>query len=189
MLNTLKEKMRHCTDCILCKTRNNVVFGEGNNNKPKIMFIGEGPGEDEDKCGKPFVGKAGKKLNEMISYINLKREDLYITNTVLCRPPNNRNPNITEIKACRQRLAEQILIIQPQLIVLLGKIAVSSALGYEFNGTLKQFMDDFITIEVQGTKFKAAVVAHPSYHLRNPGQARKLTQNMWKRIKRFVDEQ
>lgn len=119
----LEEKMRACRQCALRSTCLNVVPGEGNV-EAEIMFIGEGPGENEDKLGRPFVGAAGKFLDEMIGLIGMKREDVFIANIVKCRPPGNRDPLPEEAEACWPWLIAQIKIIQPKLIVTLGRHAM-----------------------------------------------------------------
>lgn len=119
-LQELEEKCRNCKKCRLCEGRKNSVPGTGND-KAEIMFIGEGPGKDEDIQGEPFVGAAGKFLNELLASINLKREDVYIANVVKCRPPGNRDPFPEEIEACWPYLEKQIKIIKPELIVTLGR--------------------------------------------------------------------
>ncbi len=119
-LAELEKKIKKCTACQLAKTRNNVVPGEGNP-QADIIFIGEGPGKNEDLQGKPFIGAAGKVLDDLLSQINLKREDIYIANIVKCRPPNNRDPKPEEAKACWPWLEKQIQIIKPKVIVILGR--------------------------------------------------------------------
>lgn len=119
----LEEKMKACRQCALRGTCLNVVPGEGNE-KAEIMFIGEGPGEKEDKLGRPFVGAAGKFLDEMIGLIGMKREDVFIANIVKCRPPANRDPLPEEAEACWPWLLAQIKTIQPKLIVTLGRHAM-----------------------------------------------------------------
>lgn len=114
----LEEKCKNCTACKLCQSRNTIVIGEGNKNA-KIMFIGEGPGADEDMQGLPFVGKAGKLMNQAFLGIGIKREEVYIANVVKCRPPNNRNPEADEALACREYLDSQINLVKPKIIVLL----------------------------------------------------------------------
>ncbi|MCX6763714.1 MAG: uracil-DNA glycosylase [Candidatus Moranbacteria bacterium] len=118
--NILTKKMMNCTRCSLRSGCRQVVPGEGSA-EAEIMFIGEGPGQKEDELGRPFVGAAGKFLEEMLGYINLKREDVYIANVVKCRPPGNRDPLPEEVEACWPWLLEQIKIIQPKLIVTLGR--------------------------------------------------------------------
>jgi uracil-DNA glycosylase len=119
-MKALEERVRNCQDCALCKGRTNAVPGDGSY-ESKIMFIGEGPGKDEDKQGKPFVGSAGKFLTQMLEDIGLKREDVYITNVVKCRPPENRDPLQPEVDACFKYLDEQLKIIKPKVIVSLGR--------------------------------------------------------------------
>ena len=111
-----------CTRCGLCETRNHVVFGIGNRNAD-IMFVGEGPGEQEDLKGEPFVGPAGKLLDDMMSIIDLDRTNTYIANIVKCRPPRNRDPLETEQDACIAFLRNQVALIQPKILVCLGRIA------------------------------------------------------------------
>ncbi|MCX7885436.1 MAG: uracil-DNA glycosylase [Caloramator sp.] len=115
----VSEIIKTCNKCPLCNKRKNVVFGEGNINT-KIMFIGEGPGEEEDNTGRPFVGKAGQLLTKMLAAIELKREDVYIANIVKCRPPNNRVPLEEEVVKCLPYLRYQVSIIKPKIIVCLG---------------------------------------------------------------------
>src|SRR3989339_1610465 len=117
-LNQLNKKMLACKKCALCATCQQVVPGEGSANA-KILFIGEGPGKKEDEFGRPFVGSAGKFLDEMLAIIKLKREDVYIANVVKCRPPENRDPLPEEITACWPYLEAQIKAIKPELIVTL----------------------------------------------------------------------
>ena len=121
-LEELKTLSMNCTNCELCQTRTQVVFSDGNP-QSKIMIIGEGPGKDEDKQGKPFVGRAGKLFSQMLLAIGIPREEVYITNIVKCRPPENRNPKPDEIAACQSILQRQIEFIQPKIIVLLGAVA------------------------------------------------------------------
>ncbi len=120
LLENLNNQILKCEKCALCKTRKNVVPGEGSS-KAKIMFIGEGPGKNEDEQGRPFIGAAGKLLDELIALIGLTREDIYIANVVKCRPPQNRDPLPEEVEKCRPWLDQQIEIIKPKLIVLLGR--------------------------------------------------------------------
>jgi len=121
-METLTKEIQDCKKCDLNKTRKNPVVGEGSLNA-KIMFIGEAPGFNEDKKGRPFVGQAGKILDELLESINLKREEVYITNVLKCRPPNNRNPIKEEIKSCAPYLSRQIEIIKPKIICCLGNFA------------------------------------------------------------------
>lgn len=165
MPNELKELESICKNCTLCdlsKTRTNVVFGEGNP-KAKLMLIGEGPGEMEDKRARPFVGRAGQLLTKIIeNVLNMKREDLYIANIVKCRPPHNRVPSIEEAKTCKAYLLKQIEIINPEILVCLGKTAFMYLLN-----------SDMPISKVRGQIFefkgkKVIPTFHPSYLLRNP---------------------
>lgn len=130
----LEEQAKQCKKCRLCKNRNNVVFGTGNKNT-RLMFIGEGPGADEDIQGIPFVGKAGKLMNRAFEAIGLKREDVYIANIVKCRLPSNRNPEEDEANACLNYLRNQVILVKPQIIVLLGSVALKNILGKEYGIT------------------------------------------------------
>ena len=119
---------------MLCQKRQNIVFGVGNKNA-QIMFIGEGPGADEDRLGEPFVGKAGKLMNLAFQAVGIKREEVYIGNIVKCRPPNNRDPEKDEVEACINYLRNQVVLIKPKVIVLLGRIALQNILGQEYKIT------------------------------------------------------
>lgn len=130
----LEEDASKCQKCKLCTTRKNVVFGTGNKNAD-LMFIGEGPGADEDTQGIPFVGKAGKLMNMAFEAIGLKREDVYIANVVKCRPPANRNPQEDEANACLDYLRNQVILVKPKIIVLLGSVALKNILGKEYGIT------------------------------------------------------
>ena len=124
----------NCAKCGLCNTRTNVVFGVGNK-EAKVMFIGEGPGEQEDLKGEPFVGPAGKLLDDMMSIIDLDRTNSYIANIVKCRPPMNRDPMETEQEACVPYLYEQIALVKPKIIVCLGRIAATKLIREDFRIT------------------------------------------------------
>lgn len=130
----LEERCKKCTGCELCNGRHNVVFGVGNKNAD-IMLIGEGPGEQEDLQGEPFVGPAGKLLDDMLSIIDLDRTKVYIANIVKCRPPHNRDPQETEEQACIGYLREQIQLIQPKMIICLGRIAARQIIYSEYRIT------------------------------------------------------
>lgn len=123
-----------CKKCKLCNNRNNIVFGTGNKSA-RIMFIGEGPGADEDKEGIPFVGKAGKLMNMAFDGIGINREEVYIANIVKCRPPSNRNPEDDEAIACLDYLRNQVMLVKPKIIVLLGSVALKNILGKEYGIT------------------------------------------------------
>lgn len=130
----LEVEAKQCKKCKLCQGRNNVVFGIGNR-QADLMFIGEGPGADEDMQGEPFVGKAGKLMNLAFDTIGLKREDVYIANIVKCRPPSNRNPEDDEAMACLNYLRNQVILVKPKIIVLLGSVALKNILGKEYGIT------------------------------------------------------
>ena len=131
---TLEQTCKTCTNCDLCQTRHHVVFGVGPKNAD-IMFIGEGPGEQEDLQGEPFVGAAGKFLDEMLSIIDLGRHNCYIANIVKCRPPNNRDPQEDEQDACIGYLRNQVALIQPKIIVCLGRIAARRIINADYRIT------------------------------------------------------
>lgn len=130
----LEEETITCKKCKLCQTRNNVVFGVGDK-EADLMFIGEGPGADEDIQGEPFVGKAGKLMNVAFETIGLNRKDVYIANIVKCRPPSNRNPENDETTACLDYLRNQVILVKPKIIVLLGSVALKNILGQEYGIT------------------------------------------------------
>lgn len=132
--DTLEAQCAGCTQCQLCSNRTNVVFGVGNRNAD-ILFIGEGPGEQEDLKGEPFVGPAGKLLDDMLSIIDLDRSKCYIANIVKCRPPHNRDPEEAEQEACIGYLRQQVAMIQPKIIVCLGRIAAKKILYPEYRIT------------------------------------------------------
>jgi len=123
-IREIEEKVKDCKKCELWKTRNLPVVGEGGLNTD-IIFIGEAPGYNEDLKGKPFIGKAGKVFDELLESININRNDIYITNIIKCRPPNNRNPLSNEVESCSGYLERQIAIIKPKIIVTLGNFALS----------------------------------------------------------------
>ena len=164
-LESVREKCLNCHRCVLGDTRSNIVFSDGVPN-PKLMLIGEAPGFYEDKQGKPFVGKAGQLLDKIFESVGLTRKkDVYICNTVKCRPPENRNPLPDEKDACWEYLKAQIDIIQPRIILLCGNVAVQSILGSVGGITKirgKWFQGDET---VHGAKLMP--IFHPSYLLRN----------------------
>ena len=130
----LEKSIINCEKCKLCKGRTNIVFGTGNKNAD-IMLIGEGPGADEDMLGKPFVGKAGKLMNMAFDAVGIKREEVYIANVVKCRPPSNRNPETDEANACMDYLRAQVMLVNPQIIILLGSVALQNVLGNSYKIT------------------------------------------------------
>ena len=176
-LQTLNIIIKNCKKCKLHETRINTVFGEGSANA-KVMIIGEAPGKDEDISGKPFVGRAGKLLTEILSSINLERKDIFITNTVKCRPPENRNPHDHEIKSCSGYLDEQIKLVNPKVIVLLGKIAANRILNIDEPISNLRGKKYFI----KENNIPIIVFYHPAYLLRSPLQKSKA----WEDLK-FMD--
>lgn len=160
-LEQVSRDLDGCIRCKLCEKRKTIVVGEGNP-KAELMFVGEGPGENEDKQGRPFVGKAGQLLDRMIEAMGLRREQVYIANVVKCRPPGNRNPEPDEITACSPFLHRQIAVIQPKVIVALGKFAAQTLL--ETQTPITRLRGNFGTY--RGVKLMPTF--HPSYLLRNP---------------------
>ena len=160
----LKGECANCTRCGLCETRNNVVFGVGNESTD-IMFVGEGPGEQEDLQGIPFVGPAGKLLDDMLSIIDLSREkNCYIANIVKCRPPRNRDPLETEQDACIGYLRNQFALIRPKIVVCLGRIAAKRLIDPEYRITRQHGQ----WVEKNGVWMTA--IYHPSALLRDVGK-------------------
>lgn len=133
-MEEVKESIKDCKKCKLCTGRKNIVFGVGNKNAD-IMFIGEGPGADEDAQGIPFVGKAGQLMNKAFDVVGIEREEVYIANIVKCRPPNNRDPEPDEVLSCINYLRNQVMIVKPKIIVLLGRISLQNILGQEYKIT------------------------------------------------------
>lgn len=185
-LEQIRGKCLKCTKCELCKTRTNVVFSDGIPNS-KLMLVGEAPGYWEDQKGKPFVGKAGQLLDKIFECVGLSREkDVYICNTIKCRPPENRNPLPEEKQACKEYLEAQIEILQPKIIIVCGNIALNSLLPNERGIT-----------RARGKWFdgpygaKMIPMFHPSYLLRNDsrekGSPKWLTWQDIKEVKRVYD--
>ena len=173
-----------CKKCQLHKTRINIVHGQGNN-KSNIILIGEAPGKNEDLQGIPFIGRAGKLLDELLSHINLTRKDVYTTNTVKCRPPNNRNPTTEEIKACTPHLDREIAQIKPKIIIPLGTFASKYI--------LEKYNFKFTTIGVcHGKKFYTPdLIIIPFYHPAAAIYNQKLKPELFKDIRKVkitIDE-
>ncbi len=167
----LRQRILKCRRCSLSETRTRAVPGEGNF-QADLLFVGEGPGRDEDVQGRPFVGRAGKLLTKIIAAMHFIREEVYITNVVKCRPPQNRNPRDEEIEACKDYLLEQIERIQPQVIVTLGKVATDFFVpGPGSMGSKRGKFQLFHDIPVMPTY-------HPSYLVRNEGN-RELKKKVW----------
>lgn len=185
-LKKIEKKVKNCKKCNLSKTRINIVYGKGSVNA-KIMFIGEAPGRNEDKQGLPFIGHAGTFLDELLESINLKRNEVYITNILKCRPPKNRNPSKKEINACRDFLDKQIDIVKPKIICPLGNSASSYILK-------KYFLNPKKISEIHGKTFKIKSsfddliilpLYHPAYSIYNI-KSKKILINDFKKIKNLL---
>jgi len=160
-LQRIREDIGDCKRCKLCEQRTNIVFGSGSG-KAELVFVGEGPGHDEDVQGLPFVGRAGKLLTQMIEAMGLRRDDVYICNVVKCRPPQNRAPEPDEVGTCSPFLFRQLAVIRPKAIVCLGATAFQSLMGSKMSiSKLRGQWMDF-----RGAPMLATY--HPAYLLRNP---------------------
>jgi len=172
-----REDLGECTRCKLHKTRNKIVFGDGSP-KADLVFIGEGPGADEDAQGLPFVGRAGKLLTQMIEAMGLRRGDVYICNVVKCRPPENRQPEKDEVTACSPFLFRQLDVLKPKVIVCLGSTAAQTLL--QTNRGISHFRGEWM--DFRGYKLLATY--HPAYLLRNPGAKGEV----WKDLQKVMAE-
>ncbi|HLF57341.1 MAG TPA: uracil-DNA glycosylase [Thermoanaerobaculia bacterium] len=175
-LRRLAAEAAECRSCRLCETRQRVVFGSGRAGA-RLMFVGEGPGAEEDRQGLPFVGRAGELLTRIIGAIELRREDCYIANIVKCRPPGNRDPQPDEAAACRRYLDGQIDAIRPAVLVALGRVAAQALLGTE--APLGRMRGQWY--EVRGVP--TLVTYHPAALLRNP----ELKRPTWEDMQRVRD--
>jgi uracil-DNA glycosylase len=164
-LDSIRGELGECTRCPLHRTRRTIVFGEGSAHA-RLMFIGEGPGAEEDRQGRPFVGRAGQLLTRMINAMTLDRSEVYIANIVKCRPPDNRDPNRVEIDTCFPFLQAQILSVAPEVIVALGRVAAANLLNT--NQPIGKLRGRFH--DRQGTPVMPTY--HPSFLLRNEGDRR-----------------
>ena len=174
---SLTEEIAKCRKCRLCAARTYPVPGEGDPHA-RLMFIGEGPGRDEDQTGRPFVGRAGQLLDKMIAAIGLTREEVYIANVVKCRPPQNRAPEMDEVAACMPYLRAQVGLIRPQVIVLLGSSALGAILGPEHRITRERGA----WIERKGVFFMPTF--HPAALLRDESKKRPV----WEDLKKVRDK-
>lgn len=170
-LEEIREEIGDCTRCKLHEGRTNLVFGEGNP-KARLVFVGEGPGRDEDLQGRPFVGRSGQLLTKIIEAMGLKREDVYICNVVKCRPPENRAPEPDEMATCEQFLFKQIKAIEPGVVVCLGSTAAQSILK------TKQSLGSLRGKFHQYGRAKLMVTYHPAALLRNPNFKKPLWEDM-----------
>ncbi len=177
-LSEIREELGDCTRCRLCETRKSIVFGEGNP-RARLVFVGEGPGRDEDIQGRPFVGRAGQLLTKIIRAMKLERKDVYICNVVKCRPPGNRNPQPDEVASCEPFLMKQIESINPEVIVSLGSVATGLMLKLknfkmgQLRGTFHQYGNS-----------KLMITYHPAALLRNPS----LKKPVWEDMKLVMRE-
>ena len=180
----LKSKIKSIEDCELKKFAKNIVFSDGNPNS-QIMLIGEGPGEKEDAQGKPFVGDAGILLNKMLNAIKIKRENIYITNVVNYRPPNNRKPEISEINRYSVFLREHISIINPKILILMGSTAMEAIFGQKLKISKERgkWKDTIINQKT----YLSILTFHPAYLLRQPDQ-KKFSWEDLKNIRKKIDE-
>lgn len=180
--DVLTDLINNCTDCKLCHRRKNLVIERGSRNA-KWMFVGEAPGENEDLEGKPFVGSAGQLLDKMLLAMKLDKDnDVYICNVVKCRPPQNRNPEIDEIEACNNYLLSQIALVNPQIIVALGRIAAHTLLNTTQATTkLRQ------QIHHISNNIPVVVTYHPAYLLRNPSAKKDTWEDLQLAMKTFAN--
>ncbi|MDO4382532.1 MAG: uracil-DNA glycosylase [Clostridia bacterium] len=175
----LEKSILECKKCRLCTNRTNIVFGQGNK-KARLMFIGEGPGADEDKQGIPFVGKAGQLMNNAFQALEINREDVYIANIVKCRPPSNRVPEDDEVQTCLNYLRNQVILIKPKIIVLLGSTALKNILGKEYGITAVRGN----WMEKNGIKYMPTW--HPAALLRDENKKIEFWQDL-KEVKKYID--
>ena len=172
-LPMLQKQVKACTRCPLARTRRTVVFGEGNE-KAELVFVGEAPGEEEDLQGRPFVGRAGKLLDQMIQRMRLSRKDVFICNVLKCRPPQNRDPDASEIDMCKNYLFAQLEIIEPKVICALGRHAYNTLMGVDARIT---------KIRGQITAYNGIALLptyHPSFLLRNQDRMKEALEDMEK---------
>lgn len=175
----LEKSILECKKCRLCTNRTNIVSGQGNK-KARLMFIGEGPGADEDKQGIPFVGKAGQLMNNAFQALEINREDVYIANIVKCRPPSNRVPEDDEVQTCLNYLRNQVILIKPKIIVLLGSTALKNILGKEYGITAVRGN----WMEKNGIKYMPTW--HPAALLRDENKKIEFWQDL-KEAKKYID--
>jgi DNA polymerase len=176
----LEDEVRACTACGLCRGRTQTVFGVGNR-RADWMLVGEAPGAEEDARGEPFVGQAGRLLDNMLAAIGLSRQgagehSVFIANVLKCRPPGNRNPEPAEVASCEPFLRRQIALVQPRLLVVMGRFAAQSVLGTE--ASIASLRGRVHAIEVDGRRIPVVVTYHPAYLLRNLADKAKAWQDL-----------
>lgn len=181
-LSELHKRIRRCKKCALGKKRKKAVPGEGPP-RPKVMFVGEAPGRKEDLEGKPFVGRAGKLLDELLAVAGLKRKNVFITSVVKCRPPKNRKPKRAEREACNPYLIEQIKLIKPRIIVMLGNVALKTMLGKKVKSGIMKIHRKVI--------WHGDTIYFPTFHpaagIRSTRTKKKLVED-FKRLKKLIKE-
>jgi uracil-DNA glycosylase family 4 len=177
---SLQAEVAVCRKCALCETRTQTVFGTGNK-QADWMVIGEAPGQSEDLQGQPFVGKAGQLLTEMLRALNLAREDVFIANILKCRPPDNRDPKADEIEACHAYLQRQLALVQPKIILAVGRIAAQSLLKTE--APLAKLRNKVHTLD----ETPVVVVYHPAYLLRSLSEKRKAWMDLQLAMKTYTE--
>ena len=183
-LNQLKEKISKISSCELKSNAKNLVFNDGNINSP-IMIVGEGPGQKEDETGKPFVGEAGQLLNKMLKAIEIDRKNVYITNVVNYRPPNNRKPEPPEINRYSNYLREHIYIINPKILILMGSTAMESLFGSKIK--ISKERGSWKEVIINNKTFLTMITFHPAYLLRQADQ-KKYSWADLKEIRKKIDE-
>ena len=183
-LNDLQVKIKNISNCELKNNAKQIVFSDGNF-KNSIMIVGEGPGQKEDELGKPFVGDAGQLLNKMLAAINLKRENVYITNVVNYRPPNNRKPETAEIIRYSEFLREHISIIEPKILILMGSTAMEALFGSKIK--ISKERGAWKEIIINNKTYLTIITFHPAYLLRQADQ-KKYSWADLKKIRKKIDE-
>ena len=183
-LNDLKAKIKNIGNCNLKNNAKQIVFSDGDSNSP-IMIVGEGPGQKEDELGKPFVGDAGQLLNKMFGAINIKRENVYITNVVNYRPPNNRKPEPAEINRYSEFLREHISIIDPKILILMGSTAMEALFGSKIKITKERGV--WKEVSINNKTYIVMITFHPAYLLRQADQ-KKYSWADLKEIRKKIDE-
>jgi uracil-DNA glycosylase len=173
-LAELREALGECTRCKLHETRTKIVYGVGSETA-ELMFVGEGPGHDEDLSGEPFVGKAGQLLTKIIGAMGLRREEVYIANVVKCRPPGNRDPEVDEVASCSPFLFAQLASIQPKVIVSLGRPACATLIGAPLSTPISKLRGKWLSYRGQ---IPIMPTFHPAYLLRTPAAKREVWEDM-----------
>ena len=184
LLAKLKNDLQNIKNCELKESAKKLVFSDGNSNS-KIMIVGEGPGQKEDEIGKPFVGDAGLLLNKMLKAININRQDIYITNVVNYRPPNNRKPEPAEITRYSEYLRKHISIINPKILILMGSTAMESLFGSKIK--ISKERGNWKDVIINNKSYLTMITFHPAYLLRQPEQ-KKYSWTDLKEIRKKIDE-